>query len=369
MTSDGPVRNAISGGLFLSPVVQGRDLRVRLPYTVPPALAGLPFPTPAFAGRDAELACLTALFTEQSGPRSPIVVEGPVGSGKTELVLKAAHQALARGGFPGGVLCADVSRVHGTALVGGFLRAMGVPAARVPAGWAERSALCATVLSSLADNGRPLLIVLDDVADPGQLIDVLPAFSSATTLVTTPVRLAVRAPHRLTVGALPTADATLLLRRALAVSSPDDTRITDGPDAAVRLAALCDGLPLALRTAAALLAESPRRPLAALVEDLADPRTRLAELTHPDHDLRARLDACHTRLDPSGAGLLWLLALREEPETATRTLAALAGEPENTVRERLTGLLHLIEAGGTTPDSWRLSPLVRQYVLSRRRPG
>ncbi|MFJ9248513.1 hypothetical protein [Streptomyces sp. NPDC101776] len=40
------------------------------------------------------------------------VVGGLVGSGKTELVLTAAHQALAQGRFPGGGLFADVARLH-----------------------------------------------------------------------------------------------------------------------------------------------------------------------------------------------------------------------------------------------------------------
>jgi hypothetical protein len=46
--------------------------------------------------------------------------------GKTELVLTAAHRALAQGRFPGRVLFADVVRLHGSALLGGFLRAMGL---------------------------------------------------------------------------------------------------------------------------------------------------------------------------------------------------------------------------------------------------
>ncbi|MFI5881491.1 AAA family ATPase [Streptomyces sp. NPDC051554] len=364
---DWPVDNAISGGLFLSWVMQGRDVTFRMPYELPPALAALPAPTPAFAGYDDELAALSTLFardTRQGGP--VVVVGGPTGSGKTELVLTAAHRALAQGWFAGGVLFADVSRLHGSALLGGFLRAMGLPADRVPPTRAARSALHALILTELARNGSPLLIVLDDVTHADQLAGLLPATAPATTIVTTPVHLDGLGTDHIVLSPLATAAATRLLHRAVTMAHPDDTRILDHPEDAARVADLCDGLPLALRTAAVLLAENPFRPLAALAADLADPRTRLAELTHPDRDVRTRLDAGHARLDPTQTRLLRLLALSDAPETTTSTLAALCAESEDTVRDRLTSLLHLIESG-TAPDSWRMRGLVRLYV--RARPG
>lgn len=360
-----PVDNAISGGLFLSWVLQGRDVTFRMPYELPPALAALPAPTPAFAGFGDELATLTDLFARDTRRGGPVVVVGgPTGSGKTELVLTAAHQALAQGRFPGGVLFADVSRLHGSALLGGFLRAMGLPADRVPPSGAARSALHALILTQLARNNSPLLIVLDDVTHPAQLAGLLPATAPATTIVTTPVHLGGLGTHHMILRPLPTADATWLLHRAVTTADPDDTRILDHPEDAARVADLCDGLPLALRTAAVLLAENQHRPLAALAADLADPHTRLAELAHPDRDLRTRLDACHARLDPAQARLLRRLALSDAPETTTATLAALCAEPEDTVRDRLTSLLHLIESG-TAPDSWRMRELLRLYVRAR----
>lgn len=132
-------------------------------------------------------------------------------------------------------------------------------------------------------------------------------------------------------------------------------------DEKARLEALRYDDTLALRTAAVLLAEGPHRPLATLAADLADPRTRLAELVYPDQNLHTRLDTAHARLDPAQVRLLRLLALTDEPETTTPTLAALCAEPEGVVRDRLTSLLHLIESG-TTPDSWRMRALVRLYV-------
>ncbi|MER7925944.1 AAA family ATPase [Streptomyces sp. NPDC096057] len=362
---NGPVDSAISGGLFLSRSVQGGDLTIRQPYELPPALAALPAPTPAFVGRTAELDDLTALLTRATRQDNPVVVVGgPTGGGKTELVLTAAHRAIAQGWFPGGVLFADVSRLHGSALLDGFVRATGLPADRIPPARAARSALFALILDELARTDCPLLIVFDDVTHPDQLAGLLPATAPAITIVTTPVHLRGLGTHRMILPALAAADATRLLHSVVTMAHPDDTRILDHPEDAARVAGFCDGLPLALRTAAVLLAESPYRPLAALAEDLADPRTRLDELTHPDRDLRTRLDKCHARLDPAQARLLRLLALSEAPETTTQRLAALCADPEETVRDRLMSLLHLIEAGAQ-PESWRMGELIRHYVRAR----
>jgi hypothetical protein len=133
-------------------------------------------------------------------------------------------------------------------------------------------------------------------------IDGRPEARGATTIVTTPVHLGGLGTDRMVLRPLATADATRLLHRAVTMAHPDDTRILDHPEDAARVADLCDGLPLALRTAAVLLAESPHRPLATLTADLADPRTRLAELVYPDRDLRTRLDTGHARLDPARPG-------------------------------------------------------------------
>jgi len=365
LVDNASVNNAILGGLFLAPVMQGRDFTLRLPYEVPPALGALPAPTPAFTGYENELTDLAQLLARDTSHGAPVVVlSGLTGSGKTELALTAAHRAVAQGRFPGGALFAHVAQLHGPALLGGLLRAMGLPADRVPPSPTARSALYALILTQLARHGRPLLLVLDDVTHPGQLAGLLPAAAPATTIVTTPAHLGELGTHRIVLRPSATADGPRLLHRALTMAHPDDTRILDHPQEAAQIADLCDGLPLALRTAAVLLAENPYRPLSALAADLADSSTRLAELTHPDGDLHTRLDACHARLNPAQARLLRLLALRDEPETTTPTLAALCAEPEDTVRDRLTTLQYLVESG-TAPDSWRLRELVRLYVRAR----
>ena len=48
-------RNEISGGIFFSAVIQGRDITVVLPREITPAMAGLRDASVVFAGRDGDL--------------------------------------------------------------------------------------------------------------------------------------------------------------------------------------------------------------------------------------------------------------------------------------------------------------------------
>ena len=51
----GDTHNEISGGVLFSTVIQGRDITVRLPPRVTPALSGLPQASPAFTSRAEEV--------------------------------------------------------------------------------------------------------------------------------------------------------------------------------------------------------------------------------------------------------------------------------------------------------------------------
>jgi hypothetical protein len=149
----GETRNTISGGIFFSAVIQGRDITVKLPPEIIPALSGLPSGTPAFAGRETELHTLLNVLaprTEKANdgeapgssqaPTAVIAaVDGLAGIGKTELAIQAARAALHRGWFPAGVLFVDLfgydparSLDPGQALEG-FLLALAVPTERIPA--------------------------------------------------------------------------------------------------------------------------------------------------------------------------------------------------------------------------------------------
>jgi hypothetical protein len=74
------------------------------------------------------------------------------------------------------------------------------------------------------------------------------------------------------------------------------TGVAAEPTAARHLVQLCDGLPLALRIAAARLASRPTWPVSVLANELADPRRRLDVLTFEDLSVRDALAATYDAL-------------------------------------------------------------------------
>ena len=118
--------------------------------------------------------CWTSPRRVRPGARlSMAVLSGCGGSGKTSLGTYWLHQVSAR--FPGGALYADL---HGDQpeeaarpadVLAGFLRALGIPPARIPIGLDELAAQFRTVTS-----GRRLLVFLDNAASAAQVRAVLP---------------------------------------------------------------------------------------------------------------------------------------------------------------------------------------------------
>src|SRR5439155_912592 len=104
------------------------------------------------------------------------------GIGKTALALAAAHLVL--DAYPDGQLHADLRGTHDApatshAVVGRFLRALGVPGPEVPDDPDERLASYRTALA-----GRRVLVVLDDAADEAQVRALLPGSPGCGVLVT-----------------------------------------------------------------------------------------------------------------------------------------------------------------------------------------
>ncbi|MFJ9617951.1 hypothetical protein [Streptomyces noursei] len=128
----GAARNSVSGGVFLDTVIQGRHVTVQLP---------------------------------------------------------------ARGWFPGGVLFAELHgydearRVTPGTALGRLLRSLGVRDEHVPADEAERARLYVSVLAAFAEQGRRVLVVLDDVSSAEQVRPLLPGDGATGVLVTSRGRL------------------------------------------------------------------------------------------------------------------------------------------------------------------------------------
>jgi hypothetical protein len=148
------------------------------------ALAGLP-PAPAeFTGREEDLADLVEVL-DGVNPSPHVVVSsvgGMGGVGKTTLVLRAAHDAVARGRFPGGSLFINLMGYSNTALqpdeaLAVFLAALGE---EIP----EKQQTSEQIYRSQLDVREPMLIILDNASSSHQIRPLLPGSPKHRVVVT-----------------------------------------------------------------------------------------------------------------------------------------------------------------------------------------
>ncbi|WP_336213936.1 AfsR/SARP family transcriptional regulator [Nonomuraea sp. LPB2021202275-12-8] len=329
--------------------------------------AQLPADVPAFTGRAVELSELSELLIGP-GRESAVVItalSGTAGVGKTALAVRWAHQA--REAFPGGQLYVNLrgydpeQPVAPADALAGFLAALGVSGQEIPLDLEERAARYRTELS-----GRRVLIVLDNASSVEQVRPLLPGTPACAVLVTSRDSLAglvaVHGAHRLTIGALPPADAIALLGTLIG------RRAGAAPEAVAVLAEQCARLPLALRVAAELAVARPADSLRALVEELADHRRRL-DLLDAGGDSRAAVRAVfswsYQRLPAAVGRAFCLLGLHPGPHFDVQAAAALAGEPPARVRPVLDHLAraHLIQPART--GRYAMHDLLRAYAIWR----
>lgn len=245
--------------------------------------AQLPPPVGHFAGRGGDLAALDALLDRPGGHLSLAVVSGAAGNGKTALALQWAHQVADR--FCDGQLFADLrgydpaaEPVPPTAVLEGFLRALGLSGDRLPETLQERAALFRSTVS-----GRRMLILLDNAASALQVRSLLPGSDTCCVVVTSRRRLEglVAADGALSVPLemLPTTEAVALLREAIGAA-----RLASEQVDTTELAALCGGLPLALRVVAARVTAAPEGTARQVVERLTGARHQLDQLDQFSQD-------------------------------------------------------------------------------------
>ncbi len=111
-------------------------------------------------------------------------IGGTAGVGKTALALHWAHQVADR--FPDGQLYVDLRgfgpssvAADPTAVIHGFLDALGVPGERIPSSLEGSAALYRSMLT-----GRRVLVVLDNAHDEQQARPLLPGSPGCVALVT-----------------------------------------------------------------------------------------------------------------------------------------------------------------------------------------
>ncbi|BCJ74547.1 SARP family transcriptional regulator [Catellatospora sp. IY07-71] len=329
-----------------------------------PVPAELPSPAGHFTGRDAALSALDEVLARR-GPQPRIAfVAGPAGMGKTALALQWAHTALAH--FPDGQLFLDLAGHDPAAALGPaealaqVLSSLGVPAGRVPAELPARAALYRTLLRE-----RRVLVLLDNAGGADQLLPLVPPSPSSLLLVTSrnqPTGLSTHhAVHAVGLDALDRHEAVALLAEVLGRD-----RVEREPAGAARLAALCGGMPLALRIAAAKLTARPGRTLTELADELADD-DRLDGLSVPgdSRSVRTVFASAYRSLPGPAARLFRLLGLHPGPTFTAHLAAAVTGTAPAAARRVLDELVaaHLVAEAG--PDRFRCHDLLRLYARER----
>ncbi|MFI9626856.1 AfsR/SARP family transcriptional regulator [Streptomyces sp. NPDC052042] len=358
-----------TGGAHAPPPSRTAAAPVAQPPARPPAAAPapgtggtlpadlLPRAPRGFHGRAAELA---ALGRASAGEAPVCLVTGPAGVGKTALALQWAHRSAAA--FPDGRLFADLRGFSNTGepspteVLREFLLALGVAPRRVP----ESEAAAAALFRSLTDRRR-LLVVLDNARDSAAVRPLLPGGADCVTLVTSRNRLegliASDAARPVPVDVLEPRDGTALLAGVLG-----EERVRTEPMAALRLAELCGGLPLALRVTAARLAGRPRWTLAGLADELADERSRLTYLDVDDTGVPAALRLTVQQLPPDAVHQFTRLGHHPGSHFDAYTAAALAGTDPVVATAALGRLATAHLVAETAPGRWVLHDLVRLYA-------
>ncbi|MER5261555.1 tetratricopeptide repeat protein [Actinosynnema sp. NPDC002837] len=245
-----------------------------------------------------------------------------------------------------------------------LLVAIGVRAEQVPTAVGERELLWRSVLAEHDRPERRMLIILDNAASAEQVRPLLPGGGHRVLVTSRTTLSGLQGARLLDLDVLPDQPATTLLAAELTTARSDDGRVRSDPASARRLVELCCGLPLALRTAIALLAADPTQPLVELVADLADERGRLAELdVEADLSVRAAFNLSYQRLADADARVFRLLALSGGPEIGTQAVTALVRVDEAAARRSLRRLVHAyLVAPGSARGRWRIHDLLRLYA-------
>ncbi|MFF4262413.1 BTAD domain-containing putative transcriptional regulator [Streptomyces virginiae] len=334
-----------------------------------PRPAQLPPLARGFVGRAAELDELERLLAEdevRSGAGTAVaVVDGPAGMGKTAVALRLAHRLADR--FPDGQLFVDLggTGAQGEPLTASdalaqLLRSLGVDDARIPADLAGRVSLYRSML-----HGQRMLVVLDDALGTDQVRPLIPRGASSV-IVTSRQRLtglAIRdGAHQVRVGPLSQSDSAELLTYL------GGNRLRVERTVITRLARVCGGLPLALRSAVEGLIEARDVPPAAVVERYAEERgllERLAAQGDEDADLRAVFEASYRALPAEAARMFRCLGPHSTGLISVQQAATLAGTSRTTARRLLDLLVngHLMERASL--HYYRFHGLVGVYAAER----
>lgn len=341
-----------------------------------PRRGGLPGGNPLFTGRQEALAELTRRI-EAHDPDGTVVavhaMNGMAGVGKTQLVLRAAHQCKHR--YPDGQYFINLhgytpdrsaARPAAQALEL-LLHQAGVAGTEIPAELEERQDRWQALMA-----GQKALIVLDNALDIGQVRPLLPNSPGCLVLVTSRSRLPGVDSLRLDV--LERDEATELFTRLVG----NDQHLDQ--DAVSRVVEFVGFLPIAVEAAAGQIGDELT--VTELARSLAEAKARsgLVDEVGPEAGVQAALETSLRRLHHADRHGFRMLGLHPGPVIGVPQFAALADWPierAGRVLRTLSGR-NLIKAAGNRVGHRRyeLHDLVYEFAhqqaesrLARQRPA
>ncbi|GLW92426.1 tetratricopeptide repeat protein [Actinokineospora globicatena] len=346
--------NTIAGAVG-GPTVQAGHIHgdVYLTAAAPTAIVPrqLHPPPPHFVDRPREQTELaeTVSGSSSTAPRV-VVLRGVGGVGKTALALWWLATISAR--YPDGQLFAELTQPTGEPVpvedvLGGFLRALGIPAESIPSSLADRASLYRSLTA-----GRRLAVLLDDATSAAQARVLVPAAPESLVVVTSRRQLiALVATGAVTVKVEPLDQDRSL--RLLAAYVGADRVAAERPNAAL-LTRMCGGLPIALCVAAALIAARPRRSLAWMVDRLRDKHRRLEVLSsEEDFSVRATFDLAYQGLPTRTAAAYRAIGLSPGlvvPELLAWTTDTTADDAADAIDDLVdAGLVDALDEGWYRP--------------------
>jgi cell division protein FtsZ len=173
-------------GLVVSADINGRLVSLALPDQISAELWGLPeLPRHNAADIDSSATQRTLKLLAPDIPPVNVVVTGSAGTGKTLLAVQAAHEAVARGWFPGGVLFARMGRYgDAVAVLTLSLTILGVPRELIPRDLQDMAELCRAIFAAYNAIHRRILVIFDGADEFQQPFPALLAEGSMPTIIT-----------------------------------------------------------------------------------------------------------------------------------------------------------------------------------------
>ncbi|HEU5127036.1 MAG TPA: BTAD domain-containing putative transcriptional regulator [Glycomyces sp.] len=314
----------------------------------------LPADVIGFTGRDGELRDLESarLGCEDEGiPASPVVViSGMAGVGKTASAVHWARRIA--DDYPDGQLFLNLRgysalpALRPIEALSAMLRSLGLDADQVPAEPDQAAARLRT-----ATAGKRVLVLLDDAASVEQVVPLMPGGPHSLVIVTSRSRLgdllALHGAFLLDLAPLTPDEATRLLKALMRIP-----RSGDRPELG-ELARRSGYLPLALRIAAANLADRPR---------LGAPGGRAPQGGGPQAAVKAAFDASYTALPDDARRVLRLLAVAPFRSLAAEAVAVMADMTAAATERATEQLVHAHMVNRDGRERLYLHDLIRGYA-------